>query len=505
MNEDIVRKLPDLPMDVGARVDAIGSEDLPSEWQRVIRENAGVMQRRTPRPERKCGRCGGRGHDRRNCKAAAEKQETPTWIEEALPPKRPSFIEKEATPAEKRVWKLHVGHVRHIGAKKMRDIITKDLRDISAVEAREAMTLADQVGAECQQCQGRRPVAKDGKGYPAMRPYTSHLGGGGQLRGDRMFHEVQLDHFKWREGRRERMVFLVMIDTTTQLLVVAACHSEEGLAPTSAACAWEAFIRIFVLRWGLPNSIKFDAGLGKIGATTATPFTQDAPRLGIGVTNRIPNRPQSMGLVERANAHVAEVLDRLYMDSEIAGKLTSQEMGDLAALEWNAQLKAVGSVAPSEMVSGQRWHAKAAALFSDEKVAPAPQVARMSVPDELDGVRRMTMQARIATAEAGACKLYVAQREPDRPLRGDWVMALLIGAKWSRLKAKCPKSRVGWEGPYLVDEVDTHEVTVQAAEGKSCKFPLAAVRVVRRIRNKAGNLLIPVVETGERSERKDLI
>jgi len=116
------------------------------------------------------------------------------------------------------VWALHVQPFAH---RSSRQIFPFLVTRFKGQDLEDANRLARRIVAECQTCNLYRPCAKDGKGYPIGRRCCSPTSGG-KFINERLFGELQIDHFEWRarvlensEEAVNKETYLMIIDTAS--------------------------------------------------------------------------------------------------------------------------------------------------------------------------------------------------------------------------------------------------------------------------------------------------
>jgi len=128
------------------------------------------------------------------------------------------------------VWALHVQPFAH---RSSRQIFPFLVTRFKGQDLEDANRLARRIVAECQTCNLYRPCAKDGKGYPIGRRCCSPTSGG-KFINERLFGELQIDHFEWRARASEnseeavtKETYLMIINTALLWMTVAYCHKGE--------------------------------------------------------------------------------------------------------------------------------------------------------------------------------------------------------------------------------------------------------------------------------------
>jgi len=107
--------------------------------------------------------------------------------------------------------------------------------------------------------------------------------------------------------------------------------------------------------FGPPEAVRVDQGFGKEGITTQSEFVLGCRKLDIKVTNRIVDRPASLGIAEMMNNYLRRSLD-YYLSQNVEFSWTTSNLLQLArsiSYTWNSGFKTVTGLSPAEVLIGQ--------------------------------------------------------------------------------------------------------------------------------------------------------
>lgn len=210
---------------------------------------------------------------------------------------------------------------------------------------------------------------------------------------------------------------------------------------TSAQQAARALLHIFG-RYGAPRFLRSDQG----SQFTAGVIAEFCARVGTEQQLTVPYRPESNGIVERANSEVMKHLRGIVMDRRVAASWS--EWLPLVQRVLNATPHLATGVPPARMLFGDAVHLDRGLLLPFRDAPDAGELAVENYVQRLTAAQRDILRAsREHQDRVVGQRLAKSPQEPTTFQPGDYVLASYPGRPPNKLAPR-------WRGPLVVVEAN---------------------------------------------------